>query len=108
MIKKISVITAIFIAGFSLKSYSAFCEANQSISECLKKALAGYCYPNPEDCGTAYEPKYNSSDSTCSCVNETYLYYDAEERRCNPKCPAGYFLKTVEDCPAGSFKFEVK
>ena len=102
MIKKISVITAIFIAGFSLKSYSAI-----TIQE-IKDLLGKYCYPLEEDCGTAYEPKYNSADSTCSCVSETYLYYDAEERRCNPKCSAGYFLKTVEDCPAGSFKFEVK
>ena len=100
---KVSVIaTTILLASFIPKANSAV-----TVDD-IKNLLGKYCYPKEEDCGTAREPIYNASNSSCSCVNKTYLYYDAEDRRCNPKCPAGYSLKTVSKCSGGSFKFEVK
>ena len=76
----------------------------------IKDLLGKHCYPKEEDCGTVFAPIYDTSnpDSNCTCRNLTYTYYSSEDRRCQPKCPAGYMLKAVEKCPGGSFKFEVK
>ena len=102
---KVSVIaTTILLASFIPKANSAITLQN------IKDLLGKHCYPLEEDCGTAFAPIYDTSnpDSNCTCSNLTYTYYSSEDRRCQPKCPAGYKLKAVEKCPGGSFKLEVK
>ena len=74
----------------------------------IKNLLEKYCYPLSADCGTGYEPIYDSQKSSCTCPNLTHTYYSSKDRRCQPKCPAGYKLKAVTKCPGGSFKLEVK
>ena len=111
MIKKISVITAIFIAGFSPKSYSAFCDVNQSISECLKKALAGYCYPTKgSTCSDEECADYNASTSKCKCRTASRIW-NSEDRVCE-ECVAGSFPYNDEKCvkitcPAGTYKVAI-
>ena len=102
MIKKISVITAILISGFSPKSYSAITIQN------IKDLLGKYCYPLEEDCGTAYEPIYNNSDDKCMCHNNTHLYYNRDIRKCELKCPAGKVIEATSRCPAGMYQFRIK
>ena len=84
-------------------------KANSAVTvDDIKNLLGKYCYPLSADCNTGYEPIYDSQKSSCTCRNLTHTYYSSKDRRCQPKCPAGYKLKAVTKCPGGSFKFEVK
>jgi hypothetical protein len=76
--------------------------------ETLTDKLKEYCIPKsstPEACGDL-KPRY---DGYCNCGNTTYMYYDATERTCRVKCPAGQIPeKTSGGCQAGYGGLKVK
>ena len=79
--------------------------AGAGLYETLTQKLAQYCVPKDDGgCSASARAKYCSG--TCKCGNAS-LAYDASERRCVFKCPAGNVPRTMASCPAGSGRVEI-
>ena len=119
MIKKISVITAILISGFSPKSYSAITIQN------IKDLLGKYCYPTEgSTCSDEECADYDFASGQCHCIKDE-RFWDKENRVCkeckisqirnkthdgcvNIKCPTGYGGQVMTTCPKGYGLIEIK
>ena len=83
--------------------------------EKLTQALQQYCIPKAGlderqtgyNC-TVYRASYQNN--TCYCGSSEYMYYDAAERICKVKCPAGQVPELAESgvCEAGYYQLSIK
>ena len=71
----------------------------------LKNSLSKFCIASPEACGTSDAPIFDTQKNSCVCYNSNYQQYDASQRKCVIKCPAGTyrFEATTGRCPAGFY-----
>ena len=77
------------------------------------EALKNYCIPSkatpsPDNdwCDSIFYAVSYLKKGDCRCKNNEYLVWDANLRRCKPKCPGGFFVQhqTSGRCTGGQFK----
>ncbi len=90
--------------------------ASAADKNAILEALKKYCVPDPQTatCGTIYEGIFNSLRPTaktdghyCDCIDNKYLKYNKNQRKCNLYCPTGStptLLQSSNHCNAGSGK----
>ena len=86
-------------------SMSVISPAKAVSLETLKNSLSKFCIASPETCGTSDAPIFDAQKNSCVCYNSNYQQYDASQRKCVIRCPAGTyrFEATTGRCPAGFY-----
>ena len=86
-------------------SMSVISPARAVSLETLKNSLSKFCIASPEACGTSDAPIFDTQKNSCVCYDANYQQYDANQRKCVIKCPAGTyrFEATTGRCPAGFY-----
>ena len=76
----------------------------------LKNSLSKYCIASPEACGTVTAPIFDTQKNSCVCYNSNYQQYDANQRKCVIKCPAGHKRKInlAVFCPGGTKRISIE
>ena len=76
----------------------------------LKNSLSKFCIASPEACGTVTAPIFDTQQNACTCYNSDYQQYDASQRKCVIRCPAGHKRKTnfFILCPGGTKRISIE
>ena len=91
-------------------SMSVISPANAVSLATLKNSLSKYCIASPEACGTVTAPIFDTQKNSCVCYNSNYQQYDANQRKCVIKCPAGHKRKINLRvfCPSGTKRISIE
>ena len=92
-------------------SMSVVSPANAVSLATLKNSLSKYCIASPDACGTVTAPIFDTQKNSCVCYNSNYQQYDANQRKCVIKCPAGHKREiNLREffCPSGTKRISIE